>query len=153
MSANSWETKPELALALLDRVRLQEDSEAPEIRQSAKSTERQEVIESVRATLAEMGNEELIGMFEGALVAGNMMEFRERTKTNLVRVINESRVIFYELGNRMASEGHLKEPTHIFMLLDEELESFVSNPSDFTEQLRNEQAIMSSYGQLNLHFL
>ena len=135
VSANSWETRPELALALLDRVRLQDDSEAPEIRQSAKTVERQEVIESVRSTLAEMGNEELIGMFEGALVAGNMMEYRERTKTNLVRVINESRVIFYELGNRMANEGHLKEATHIFMLLDEELESFVSNPSDFTDQL------------------
>ena len=63
VSANSWETKPELALALLDRVRLQDDSEAPEIRQSVKTTERQEVIASIRATLAEMGNEELVGMF------------------------------------------------------------------------------------------
>jgi pyruvate,water dikinase len=92
-----------------------------------------------------MGNEELIGMFEGALVAGNMMKFRERTKTNLVRVINESRVIFYELGNRMCAEGCLNEPTHIFMLLDEELESFIANPEDFTDKLA-ERA--SDYEQL-----
>ena len=135
VSAHSWETKPELALALLDRVRLQSDSEAPETRQAAKATERQEVIEGVRTALAEMGNDELIGMFEGALVAGNMMEFRERTKTNLVRVINESRVIFRELGDRTASEGQIKNSDHIFMLLDEELESFISDPSSFNEIL------------------
>jgi pyruvate,water dikinase len=45
----------------------------------------------------------------------------------------------------MANEGHLKEATHIFMLLDEELESFVSNPSDFTDQLAQRA---SDYEQL-----
>jgi phosphohistidine swiveling domain-containing protein len=135
ISADSWETKPELALALLDRVRFQDDAESPVIRQAAQAKSRAELTDTVRAKVAALGDEQLSGQYEAALVGANMMAFRERTKTNLVRVINEARVVFRELGDRMAAAGHLGDPTHVFMLLDTELEAFAHDPSNFTETL------------------
>jgi phosphohistidine swiveling domain-containing protein len=135
ISAESWETKPELALALLDRVRFQDDAESPVDRQAAQSKRRADLTHTVRAKVQALRDEELSGQYEAALVAANMMVFRERTKTNLVRVINEARVVFRELGNRMAAAGHLGDPMHVFMLLDTELEAFTHDPSNFTETL------------------
>lgn len=135
ISADSWETKPELALVLLDRVRFQDDAESPVIRQAAQAKSRAEITDIVRAKVTALGDEELSGQYEAALVGANMMAFRERTKTNLVRVINEARVVFRELGDRMAAAGHLGDPMHVFMLLDTELEAFAHDPSNFTETL------------------
>ncbi|MGI9624481.1 MAG: PEP-utilizing enzyme, partial [Acidimicrobiales bacterium] len=132
IGADSWETRPELALALLDRVRFQSDDESPGNRQGNQAAEREQVTAEVRAKLEKLGNDELSGQFEAALVAANMMQYRERTKTNLVRVVNEARVVFQELGRRMAAAGHLEKPDDMFMLLDEELEEFVGAPQAFT---------------------
>lgn len=133
--SDSWETRPEIALALIDRVRLQSDDQSPVLRQERKADERERVTDDVRRKLAEVGNDELSGQFEAALVAANMMAFRERTKTNLVRVINELRVTFDELGRRMVAEGHLSDPKHIYMLLDAELESYVADPGAMSATL------------------
>jgi phosphohistidine swiveling domain-containing protein len=135
ISAESWETKPELALALLDRVRFQNDGESPGNRQAGKADAREALTHEVRAKVAALGNDELAGQYEAALVASNMMAFRERTKTNLVRVINETRVAFRELGNRAATAGQVDDPMHIFMLLDTELEEFAANPAVFKQTL------------------
>lgn len=127
--SDSWETNPAIALALVDRVRHQSDDESPSIRNQNKATERAAVTKTVRAQLAEAGNEELAGQFEAALVAANMMAFRERTKTNLVRVINELRVTFDELGQQMVTAGHLTEPKQVYMLTDGELDVYVADPA------------------------
>ena len=135
ISADAWETRPELALALLDRIRLQDDDESPTNRQSAQASERERLTADVRSKLADLGNDELSGQFEAALVAGNMMAFRERTKTNLVRVVHEARVTFLELGRRAAAAGQIEDPSHVFMLLDDELEAFADDPGSFAETL------------------
>ena len=129
MSAETWETKPALALAALDRVRLQDDAESPRIRNAARVAEREHMTTEVRAKLASLGSEELSGQFEGALAASHQLAFRERTKTNIIRVVHEGRMIFRELGRRHAEAGNLADPAHIFMLLDNELESFAADPA------------------------
>jgi len=140
ISADTWEIRPELALATLERVRFQSDDESPEARLQKRVAERQRTTEEVRVKLRNLGNEELIGQFEAALVAANQMVFRERTKTNLIRAIHEARMVFRELGRRHAEAGLLRSPTHIFQLLDEELEAFVAEPARFTEQLAAREA-------------
>ncbi len=127
--SDSWETRPEIALALLDRVRFQTDDQSPTIRNQAKASEREAVTADVRAKLAEIGDDELSGQFEAALVAANMMAFRERTKTNLVRVINELRVTFDELGRQLVAAGHLDAPKHVYMVTDDELDALVADPA------------------------
>lgn len=134
ISADSWETNPRLPLILLDRVRRQDDSESPRIRNATKATERLAVIEEVRAKLQPLGPE-LQGQFEGALIAGNMQAFRERTKSTIVIPVNELRVIFNELGRRHAEAGHIDRADYIFMLLDNEVEPFVASPTGWNDKL------------------
>ena len=135
LSAQTWETDPSIPLRTLDQVRKQPDAKNPQYGADSASEERQHVIEEVRTKLAELGNEELIGVFEGALVGANQMVFRERAKTSLVRVLHESRMAIRELGKRHADSGTVSDPEHIFMLLDEELDSFVADPSSYSALL------------------
>ena len=137
LSAHTWETDPSIPLRTLDQVRKQPDEKNPQNGADSASEERQQVVEEVRAKLAELGNEELVGVFEGALVGANQMVFRERAKTSLVRVLHESRMAIRELGKRHTESGTLSDPEHIFMLLDEELESFVADPSRYSALLHD----------------
>ena len=134
ISADSWETNQRLPLIMLDRIRVQDDSESPRIRNAAKVSERLQVIDEVRAKVEPLG-EEMMAQFEGALIAGNMQGFRERTKSTIVIAVNELRVIFNELGRRHVAAGHLDRADYIFMLLDEEVEQFVASPAGWNDKL------------------
>ena len=127
--ADSWETNPTIALALLDRIRLQHDGENPSDRHQKMAESRVETIDFVRSELEKLGNDELSGQFEAALIAGNIMAFQERSKANYIRVVNEIRVAFEALGNKSVDAGHLVDHKHIYMLTDDELESYVADPA------------------------
>lgn len=135
--AESWETDPALPLAALERVRFQADEESPQRRHEVVAVQRDTVTAEVRAKVAD--NEELSGMLEAALVAANMMAYRERTKTTIVRVIHEARMTFRELGRRHVEAGSVDDPDHVFMLLASELDDFVADPASFQKTL-NERA-------------
>ncbi len=140
MSADTWETKPEIALAALDRIRLQSDDESPRVRNAKRVAERQVVTADVRAKVAALGNDELAGQFEAGLLAGHQLAFRERTKTNIIRVVHEGRMAFRELGRRHAEAGNLADASHIFMLLNNELEAFVADPTTMRQALADRHA-------------
>jgi pyruvate,water dikinase len=139
ISSDSWETRPEIALAAIDRVRFQSDDESPRVRQQKKAAERESLTADIRAKVAPLG-EELAGQFEGAIVASSQMAIRERSKTNIIRAVNEVRVAVRELGRRHAEAGNLRDAHHVFMLLDTELEEFVASPSSFTTKLADRHA-------------
>jgi len=130
ISADTWETRPEIALAAIDRVRFQDDADSPQIRNRARAEERERLTAEVRAKVAPLG-EELAGQLEAALGAASQLGFRERTKTNIIRAVHEGRVVFRELGRRHHLSGALADPTHIFMLFDRELEHFVEHPAAY----------------------
>lgn len=140
MSADTWETNPEIALAALDRIRFQSNEESPRLRNAKRAEEREKLTVEVRAKVAALGNEELAGTFEAALVAGHQMSFRERTKTNIVRVVHEGRMVFRELGRRHAEAANIADANHVFMLLDGELEAFLANPASFKQTLTERAA-------------
>ncbi len=135
VSAETWETNPEMALAILDRVRLQNEEDSPAARVQRLVAERERVTAEVRAKVEATGNPDLPGQLEAALVAGNQLIFRERTKTNLIRAIQEARMVFRELGRRHAAAGHIADAAHIFQLTDPELDSFVADPASFKDEL------------------
>ena len=128
--SDTWETKPEIVLAAIDRVRFQDDDESPHNRNRARATERVRVTDEVRAKVEPLGDE-LIGMFESALAASSQLGFRERTKTNIIRAVHEGRMAFRELGARHAAAGDIADAAHIFMLVDSELDDFVRAPGSF----------------------
>lgn len=140
ISSDTWETDPEIVLAALDRIRFQSDDESPSIRNAKRAAEREALTIEVRSKVQSLGNEELAGMFEAALVAANMLAFRERTKTNIIRVVHEGRMAFRELGRRHAEAGNLADASHIFMLLDDEVDAFIADPASMKETLAQRAA-------------
>lgn len=140
ISADTWETRPQLAMATLERVRFQSDDESPELRMRKRVIEREATTTAVRSKLKQLGNDELTGQFEAALIASSQMVFRERTKTNLIRAVHEARMVFRELGRRHAEIGDIQAPSHLFQLLDSELESFIAEPPRFRSELAKREA-------------
>jgi pyruvate,water dikinase len=134
LSAEVWETKPTLALSMIDRVRMQSDDESPKKRNAARAAEREAVTAEVRAKVNQI-DPELAAQFEGAMVAANMLAFRERTKTTNIRGVHEARQTFRELARRHVESGDLRDPRHLFMLRDAELEEFIADPRSFTDML------------------
>ncbi|MFM8846543.1 MAG: PEP-utilizing enzyme [Actinomycetota bacterium] len=151
ISADTWETKPEIALAAIDRIRLQSDAESPRIRNQRMADERRRLTDEVRALVTPLG-EELAGQFEGALVAANQMAIRERTKTNIIRALHEVRVVFRELGRRRAAEGTLRDPHHVFVLLESELDQFLFDGATMTDSLADRYARWQSLQALEPPF-
>jgi pyruvate,water dikinase len=151
LSAEVWETKPALALAMIDRVRLQSDDESPRIRNAAKAAERESVTAEVRARVAAL-DAELAAQFEGALVAANMLAFRERTKTTNIRAVHEARQVFRELARRHATAGTLLDARHVFMLRDDEVEAYADDPGAFTETLAERFALWEALWDLEPPF-
>ena len=139
ISADTWETKPEIALAAIDRIRLQSDAESPTSRNKRMADERRRLTDEVRALVKPLG-EELAGQFEGALVAANQMAIRERTKTNIIRALHEVRMVFRELGRRRAAEGSLADPHHVFALLESELDQFLFDGASMKDTLAQRHA-------------
>lgn len=135
LSAQTWETDPLIVLAAIDQVRSQDDAQSPSVRAAKLTAEREALVVEVREKLAELGNDELAGMYEGALVGGNMMVFRERAKTTIIKAVHEARMSFLAMGERHAEAGTLGAKDHIFMLTHDELQSFVDDPASMTAVL------------------
>jgi len=134
IGAHTYETNPELALSMLNAMRQQADSADPElaIHRSSK------IRENLRTEFTEIfsGNEEASAMFAAGMQAGEVwLAARERQKSTIVKPIQEIRLCFRELGSRLVADGTLEDTDLIFMLLEDELDDFISNPASFSEQL------------------
>jgi|SRR5581483_4871096 len=133
LASETWETRPELALATIAAVRRQDDADSPQVRQRQAATRRTEAIDKLRQGVS--GQAELAAQLEAGLNALRCVAWRERTKTNVIRALHEARMVFRELGRRAAAAGSLTDPGHVFMLLDGELEAFAAEPGSFTSDL------------------
>jgi pyruvate,water dikinase len=119
MSA-TWETTPDLALALIDRMRLAPDSEDPSRSRAAREAERKAVAQEILGLLA--GDEATTAQFTAALKsAATFVPGRERSKTNIIRVIEEQRVAIWEIGRRAVARGEIDRPADICLLFEDEL--------------------------------
>jgi pyruvate,water dikinase len=153
LSAPTWEIQPELVLAALDRVRFQGDDQSPHLRAEALAADRRQVASDVRDKLAMGGDIDLSNMFEAALVGANMMVFRERAKTTIVKAVHEARMVFRELGRRHAEAGVLHNAEHIWMLTDDELEDFIVDPGRFTSIVADRYVIWQELWDLEPPFI
>lgn len=130
----TWETRPELALAAIDRMRLMDDADAPQAHHDERVADREAVAEDVYAKLAPQP--ELQEQFQQALGAAQVFfPGRERSKTNAVRLIQEARVLMRELGRRMVEAGHFAEIEDFGMLTDQELDRLLADPGSLADEL------------------
>lgn len=129
-----WLTRPELALSLIDRLRLQSDDQAPTIRGAVAAQTRERLTAELFSLAA--GDAETHSTLQAAIRSGRLfLQLREAGKDAAVRVMLEAKLPFFELGRRMAERGALDDSKHLFMLLDSELDEFVSKPDAWRDSL------------------
>jgi pyruvate,water dikinase len=122
LAAPSWELQPDLPIVLLDRLRLAGDEASPHRHGDLLRDRREALTAEVLGQLAD--NPEVQQGLQAALPATAFFTAaRERTKTNLVKAINEMRLPLHQLARR-----HLDDPADLFLLLDDELDAFVKDP-------------------------
>jgi rifampicin phosphotransferase len=119
---------------LIDTMRGVAADHAPAVRHVAVIADREAATETALAAVA--GNDEATGMVMAAQASAlRFNAWRERSKTNCVKVINEQRVALIELGSR-----HLDDARDVFMLLDAELDSFVADPASMSGTIESRKA-------------
>jgi len=127
--SETWETDPALALALIERMRLTDDSAAPEVRNADNVARREAATARVDAALA--GDPATLAQFRAGLHSAHLyLAGRERTKTTIIRVIHEVRMAVRELGAR-----HGYPPSATCMLLADELDAFVEGSGEMAPRL------------------
>jgi pyruvate,water dikinase len=142
--SQTWETHPDLALAAVDRMRVAGDGADPVAQQRALAADRQRLGAELLSLVA--GDAEAHAQLEAALRAATLfMAGRERSKTNAIKLVHEARVAMHELGRRMVGAGHFEAPGSYGMLMDDELEAFVSDPASMAIEVARREA---DYGSL-----
>jgi pyruvate,water dikinase len=129
-SSPSWETDPELALAAIDRMRVAPDEAAPDSNWEALASDREALGAELTAQLK--GDPETQAQFVAAMAAAKVfLPGRERSKTNVIRMVNEFRILFNEIGRRMVEAGIMARPQDVSMLKNDELDEFLASPESF----------------------
>jgi pyruvate,water dikinase len=114
-----WETDPNLVRVLVDRMRSM-GAESPDIRNEHNAVLREEATARTRVALA--GTPDTLAQFDAALrSAHTFLAGRERTKTNVIKVLHEIRMALRELAQR-----HEYTMSELCMLLDDELDAFLA---------------------------
>jgi rifampicin phosphotransferase len=135
----SWETRPALALAAIDRMRQAPDSANPAGHHAERAAER------------ETASAELLAMVEGdAATHGQLaaaigcskawLPGRERTKTNNIRLIHEMRMTMREIGRRMVEAGGFDEIEDFGFVRKDEMTGVFADPSAILATVRERRA-------------
>jgi rifampicin phosphotransferase len=149
--SHSWETDPVLPLVAIDQMRRADDTVDPQIALDRNRAEREALTASL---VAELGTEEERASFLAAAASvERFFPWRERTKTNCVKVANEVRVAVFELGRRMVEQGIIDDLRDITMLRSSELEDFVADPGAYSSELRQRAAEYEELFELDPPFI
>ena len=148
----TWETRPELALSAIERMRLAPDSASPDLQNALRAAEREAASAELLAMVA--GDEAMCGQLAAAIACSKAwLPGRERTKTNNIRLIHEMRMPMRELGRRMVARGVFDEVEDFGFILMREYDSFLSDPASFTTTVRTRRVEYQRLLELDPSFL
>lgn len=120
LGTESWESKPSLALGLIDRMRQLDDADSPSSKQAAHAAATDKAMMEATAGM-DAATE---AAFRGAIgSARRFAGWRESGKSSCIKIMNEARMALIELGERLEAKGVLDHSRQIFIALDEELDS------------------------------
>jgi pyruvate,water dikinase len=120
LGIESWESKPSLALGLVDRMRQLDDADSPSSKQAAHAAATDKAM--MEATSGMDAATE--AAFRGAIgSARRFAGWRESGKSSCIKIMNEARMALIELGERLEAKGVLDHSRQIFIALAEELDS------------------------------
>ena len=124
---DTWETDPELALTLIDRMRLTDASHAPDAQHQRLAGERAELEAETMAGLKWPVRRLVARVLSGARLH---MQSRERAKTTIVRAIHGARLRGQELDRRLVERSG-GQRGDLWFLLKEELDDYIADPVSF----------------------
>ena len=124
---DTWETDPELALALIDRMRLTDPSHAPDVQHLRLARERDALEADVMARLRWPLRRPMARVLRSARMH---MQGRERAKTTIVKAIHGARLRYQELDRRLVARSGGRRGD-LWFLLKEELDDYVLDPASF----------------------
>ena len=134
-ASETWEVKPESALAAIDAMRHADESLSPTNRHAAAVADREAAEQEVREIFS--GNDEALATLDlGMRTARVFIAGRERTKLTSMLTNHEIRLPMYELGRRMTERGVLSTPRDVFLLRDAELDSFIDDPEQMADLIQ-----------------
>lgn len=152
MSAPTWGTNPELALAAVDRMRKAPADAGPQGNWDERAADREALTAEVAAKLE--GNPEVQGQFLAAVrAAGLFLAGRERTKTTIIKLVHESRLGFTEIGRRMYDAGQFDRVEDFAMICDDEYEDFLADPAKYRDTIRERRELFDRLQQLEPPFI
>jgi pyruvate,water dikinase len=138
IGVHTWETQPELPLALIGRLRHLEDDASPALRREQRAAEAAAALQQALKIVG--GNEEATATLHMAIAsARRFAAWRERGKTNAVKVMHEVRAPLFELGRRLTARGELDHPQQVFMALEPELDHLATHASELADTLRERE--------------
>lgn len=135
----TWETDPALVLGLLDRMRLLDESASPLDRKAAQEADAAAALATALELLGDDATA-IATLHAGIASARRFGTWRERGKTNCIKILHEARMPLYVLGRRLTEQGHLAHPQQVFMALDSELDTLVLDPASLRERLTAREA-------------
>lgn len=147
LGTESWESKPSLALALIDKMRLLDDAQSPSAKQAAHAAE----TDKAMAEATEGMDAATEAMFRGAIgSARRFAGWRESGKSSCIKIMNEARMALIELGERLAAEGVLDHSRQIFIALDSELDSLALKETSLLPTLRQREKDWKALAELDI---
>lgn len=149
---NTWETRPELALAAIDRMRLASPEQDPALRNKKMADDRERIGAEISAMLA--GDPATQGLFQAAARAAVIFQAgRERTKTNNVKCIQEARMAMHLIGRRLVEQGLADEVNDFGLVLASEMDDWLKDPRPFRDEIRKRREQMKLYSSLQEPFV
>lgn len=148
----TWETRPELALSAIDRMRLGTDDLNPRDQQAKRSREREIASKTLLDIVA--GDADTHGQLSAGIGASRAwLPARERTKTNNIRIIHEMRMPMRELGKRMVERGAFDEIEDFGFVRASEIDQLLSDPHSLTATIRERRADYEKLEQKDPQFV
>lgn len=124
---DTWETRPELALTLIDRMRGTDTSHDPSAQLERLGAERAELEARTLAEVPRLTR----GLFARALRTAQLYsQSRERTKTTVVRAIHGARLRNMELDRRLCKRSGGQRGDLWFLVADE-IDNYLLDPAAF----------------------
>ena len=125
LGSDSWEFRPQLALAAIGRLRGADASHQPSIQGARLAAERNKAIGEVREKLNRVDR----FAFDKALRSTTLFsQGRERSKTTIIRAVHEARKAHRILAARAAERGGSSSPQDSCLLTFDEFKVYLKNP-------------------------
>jgi rifampicin phosphotransferase len=149
-ACETWGTKPELALALVDRMRFTDASHDPALSEQRVRSDRAAALQEVRARIGARKAKRIEKLVDSALL---FAQGREQAKTTIVEVIHGNRVLLREIGRRCAARAKAAgvgeaAPDDLWFVVADEAPDYLQHPERFAAQIAERRAVRARLASL-----